>query len=140
MRARREEQRGGWSQFGIVHVERAERCDILDHDYLIFSEEKKWELIYHGLNRFLKMWTHHLKPHHVGELVGQQCGPPADGQILRVHAVGFAILRHPATNTATEEKSDTQVPKDLYRNFILDEMLKDELEHVEAGRRQFLGQ
>ena len=83
---------------------------LLDHDNLVFAEEQEWKLIYHGLNGFLKMWTHHLESHHVGELVGQQRGPPADGQILRVHAVGFAVLCHPAKrkrNKREMNKSDT---------------------------------
>lgn len=56
--------------------------------------EKNTELIDHHLDRFLQMRSHPLEHHHVAELERQQGRPPADGQVLAVHAVQLTVLTH----------------------------------------------
>ena len=56
--------------------------------------KKDTELIDHHLNRLFQMRPHPFKHHHVTEFQWKESGPPADGQVLAVHAVEFAVLTH----------------------------------------------
>lgn len=38
------------------------------------------------------MGPHHFESNHIGELERQQRRPPTDGQVFRIHTVGFAVL------------------------------------------------
>lgn len=67
-----------------------------DHDDLIFSKKEEWKLINHGLDCVFQVRPHHFEAHHVSELKRKKSWPPADGQVLRIHVVGFAVLRNPA--------------------------------------------
>lgn len=71
-------------------------CFGLSHHYdFVFAEEEERELVDHGLDCVLQMRPHHFESAHIGEFEGQQRRPPADGQVLRVHAVCLAVLSHP---------------------------------------------
>jgi len=59
----------------------------LDHDKGVLAAEQIRELVDHGLDNVLQIRTQLLEVAHVGEVDGNECGPPADGQVLAVHAV-----------------------------------------------------
>lgn len=58
-----------------------------NHHEGLLAAKKKRELVDHRLDDVLQVGAHGFEPHHVGELDGQQRGPPADRQIFAVHAV-----------------------------------------------------
>lgn len=79
-------------------VEPTDRPVSSDHKHLLLAAEQEPELVDHGLHRVLEVGTHLLKFTHVGKLERQQSWPPTDRQVLAVHTVQFAVLRHSAKN------------------------------------------
>lgn len=65
----------------------------LDHDESVLAAEQIRELVNHCLDNVLQIRTQLLEVAHVGEVDGNECGPPADGQVLAVHAVQLRVVR-----------------------------------------------
>lgn len=86
-----------------------------NHDKRLLAAEQERILVDHRLHNVLQIRPQLLKVHHIGEMDWNQCGPPANGQVLAVHAVQLAVLRHTANvykkigigkrNCASEKKS-----------------------------------
>lgn len=60
-----------------------------DHNKSLLAAEQERVLIDHRLHDILQVRSHRFEAQHVSELDGKKCWPPADGQILAVHAVEF---------------------------------------------------
>lgn len=60
---------------------------VLDHDKGILAAKQIRKLVDHCLHNILQIRTQLLEVAHVGEVDGYECGPPANGQVLAVHAV-----------------------------------------------------
>ena len=68
---------------------------VLDHHDLLLAAEEEPELVDHHLDDVFQVRPHGLELAEVAELVLKQGGPPADGQVLAVHAIVLAHLSHP---------------------------------------------
>lgn len=79
-----------------------------DHHKGLFAAKQKRKLVNHRLDNVLQIRSQLLKVTHVGELDGDQSGPPANRQILTVHAVQLGILRHPAIKDNAIAITDTE--------------------------------
>lgn len=66
----------------------------LDHHDLFLSAKEEPVLIDHGLDDVLQVGSHGLKLAEVTELVLEEGRPPANGQILAVHAVILTELSY----------------------------------------------
>lgn len=67
-----------------------------DHDDDVLVAEEERVLVDHRLDDVLEVRPHRLEPAEIVELDRQECGPPADRQVLAVHAVQLAVLRDSA--------------------------------------------
>ena len=92
------------------------------HDLLEAAKEEP-VLVYEGLHHVLQVRPHRLELVKVPELVLEQGRPPADRQVLAVHAVHLAALGHSAKEDKLKNIS--------FSNLLLlpDEVLDEELEH-----------
>lgn len=64
----------------------------LNHDKCFFATEQKRILINHSLYDVFQIWSQLFEMAHVGEFNWNQCWPPANSQVLAVHAVQFGIF------------------------------------------------
>lgn len=65
-----------------------------DHNESLLAAEQERILIDHRLYDVLQVGPHRFEAQHVGEFDGKERRPPADGQVLAVHAVELRVLRH----------------------------------------------
>ena len=103
------------------------------HDLLEAAKEEP-VLVYEGLHHVLQVRPHRLELVKVPELVLEQGRPPADRQVLAVHAVHLAALGHSAKEVKLKNIS--------FSNLLLlpDEVLEEELKHSVVGSGQPLQQ
>lgn len=85
-----------------------------NHHECFLATEQEGKLVDHSLHDVLQIWAHRFEAHHIGELDRQQRRPPADRQILAVHAVKLRILRHPVAPSGSECKRERKA-KEMQR-------------------------